>query len=162
MLFGLTVVPLLAFAVAFFFLGALALVFLAVPAGFGLPFGIVYAVIGRKVAKTRNEDAPDTCAVDCIIVNGWIQSPGTAVLTDGTLTLRPIVGENITVRLDNVIGIRETRCFNSALYFWKTGFVLDVPGGKRFGFCVGNSIAARWRPLLMTRPPALAQKPEDS
>lgn len=147
-LLGSLLISVAAFPVAFFFSGKALFYFAFLPI-FAVIHAIVYGTIGWKVAKTRLEDSSDMDVADCIIVQGWLQSPGTVVLKDGTLLLRPIVGWNVTVNLDQITGIREVSYFNGNHYFTKRGFWLDLPGAKRVGYAIANSTAERWRPVLM-------------
>lgn len=150
-LLGLILIPAMAFPVALFFIGAKAIFFLLFSPVFALINAIVYGTVGSEVTKTRSGDSDDTDVADCIIVQGWLQSPGTAVLKDRTLLLRPIVGRNVIVNLDDITGVREVSYFNGHLYITKTGFWLDLPGAGRLGFALANSIVERWRPVLMNR-----------
>ncbi|MHC4623799.1 MAG: hypothetical protein ACYS4W_07840, partial [Planctomycetota bacterium] len=73
----------------------------------------VYGVVGRKVESLRRSIGVDEDqAVDSLIVNGLIQSPGVAVLKDDEIALHPIVGEAVVLRPSDVASFREVRWFN--------------------------------------------------
>lgn len=148
-LLGLLIAPVLAFPVVFVVWGLETSLFLGIAFLFAFFYAITYGPVGWKVNRTRQNDANGTDSVDCLIVQGWLQSPGTAILKDATLVLRPIVGATITVNLGNVASIREVSYFNGHFYFTKTGFWLNLSGGQRYGVAVAKSIAERWRPVLM-------------
>ena len=141
------VVPLVACGVLLPFLGANALwtlVFLGMP----LMIGLGYRPVGRRVGRLHDSLSPgEGPAIQALLVRGALQSPGIVTIGPHALTLRPIVGERLEVRLDDVSAVRETRFFNGTLLAGKTGFWLTVPGYERLGCAVPDSFAE----LLRTR-----------
>jgi hypothetical protein len=111
----------------------------------GLALWAMYRRIGtgiRLLSTTYAQEGGETA--ESLIVNGVIQSPGIAVLRDNELVLAPIVGAPVSISLASIASVREVQWFNGTLLWWKKGFWLAVPGRKRIGFAVVDSIAMRW------------------
>lgn len=112
---------------------------------------ITYRIIHPKVDATRREDSADTCSVDCAVIHCGMCNPGTAVLKDATLTLRPITGKIVALDLNDVFVVDESHYFDHSFYPTKTGFTLYFPGGKSVDFAVANTVAKCWRPALQKK-----------
>ncbi len=115
-----------------------ALVFCCIGAVIWLVFGIV----GRKVDKVRESvPAGDGEAIASLIVDGLWQSPGITVLLPDGLQLRPIFGQPVEVRWDEIESFREVRWFNGTRFYTKVGFWFGVPGRSRLGVALLASAA---------------------
>jgi hypothetical protein len=111
----------------------------------GLASWAVYGKVGKRVTALSNSFSQEHGEIaECLIVNGVLQSPGVAVLRDDEIVLAPIIGAPTSVPLETISSVREVQWFNGSLLWWKKGFWLAVPGRKRLGFAVADSIAARW------------------
>jgi len=105
--------------------------------------GLVYGIVGRKVAVlTERLVDEEGVKAESLIVIGYIQSPGIAILTDSTLRLVPIVGEERTIDRSSMDTVRLVRFFNGKAMLWKKWLVLSVK--PRLGFSLPESIAEEW------------------
>lgn len=112
-------------------------------------FWLVFGSVGKKVENLCRSTAPDEGSpIQSLIVSGMIQSPGIALLKNEELVLRPIVGSEVSVRFADMESVNEVRFFNGKLLIGKTGFWLSVPGRKRLGVAVPNSVADLLREQL--------------
>ncbi len=115
----------------------------------GLLVGIIYGVVGRKVRSLKDSMSTEGGEiVESLIVDGWRQSPGVAVLRETELVLAPIVGSRRTVKLGEIQAIRSVRFFNGKGMLWKKWLVLST--SPRLGFAVPDTIARRWASRLAT------------
>ena len=111
----------------------------------GLAFWAIYGKVGKRVTALSNSFSQEHGEIaECLIVNGVLQSPGVAVLRDDEIVLAPIIGAPTSVSLESISSVREVQWFNGSLLWWKKGFWLAVPGRKRLGFAVVDTIATRW------------------
>jgi hypothetical protein len=105
----------------------------------------IYGFVGKKVQALKETfSASDGELAECLMVNGRIQSPGIAVLGEKDLTLAPIVGERVTLKLSDIRSYRKVRFFNGKTLIGKRGFYLDAGLPKRLGFAVVGGIAQKW------------------
>ncbi|MCA9426108.1 MAG: hypothetical protein KC994_13590 [Candidatus Omnitrophica bacterium] len=110
---------------------------------------ITYGIVGKKVRALERELATEeNHPVQGLIVNGFIQSPGVILLGENKIALHPIVGDPVTVPLDEIQSFRERNYFNGSLLIFKTGFRLIVPTHKRLGFAIPKSHAGPFRLAL--------------
>ncbi len=118
-------------------------------ASIGLIIWIVYGSVGKRVQALRSSLAHgEGEAVDSLIVNGVLQSPGIVLVKEDELLLVPIVGKRVTVPLAEIKSVRETTWYNGSLLLFKKGFWLDVPGRSRLGVAMSNSSAVLFRKRL--------------
>ena len=115
----------------------------------GPVFWVAYRVVGRKVEELRETlSAGESEAIASLIVDGLLQSPGITVLDSDALQLRPIAGQPVEVRWEEIKSFREVRWFNGTRLFGKTGFWIDVPGRSRLGVAMPASSATALRQRL--------------
>lgn len=118
----------------------------------GLVSWMVYGVVGRKVQRLREAvPADEGEAGASLIVNGMLQSPGVAIMRPEALRLRPIVGQPVEVRWEEIESFREVRWFNGTCLLGKIGFWIDVPGRSRLGVALSATSAALLRQRLQER-----------
>jgi hypothetical protein len=139
------VVPLAVSIVLYPFVGEWALWGL-LAAGISLVFRVIYGFVGKKVAALA-ESMPSGYGepVHALIVNGIIQAPGLATISDDRIVLAPIVGDRIVIELSKIQSVQQTQFFNGKAVPGKTGFWFSVPGHKRLGAAVSNLSADAWR-----------------
>jgi hypothetical protein len=117
------------------------LIFLLIPVGIGQMSGKV----GKKVHGLKDGfSADDGELAECLMVHGYIESPGVAVLGDNDLTLSPIVGKRVTLKLSDIRSYRQVGFFNGNALIGKKGFYLDTGVKKRLGFALVEDTAKRW------------------
>ena len=105
--------------------------------------GLIYGVVGSKVrALKASLSAEEGEIEESLIVVGYVQSPGVAILTDQTLRLIPIVGKEVSVNLQEIESVRETAFFNGKSMICKRWLVLSAK--PRLGFALPTSTANRW------------------
>ncbi len=130
----------------YFYMGSEALGFLFLGLVGPLFWG-VYAVVGRKVRAVKTSiPSGEGEVVESLIVNGNIQSPGVAILSGQRLRLIPIVGEEVTLDLDDIKSVRLVKYFNGTGLLWKKWLVLSVK--PRLGFALVDPVAVRWHRTL--------------
>ena len=129
-------------------LGAGALFFLLF-ALMGPFLNLIYGAVGKRVEALKAALADEKGeAVECLMHNRNLQSPGIAVLREHELMLVPIVGDPVTVPLDGIRSVKEPRTLFGKGVAWKRVFVLEVDASPRLGFAVPEPVARRWRPRL--------------
>jgi hypothetical protein len=109
-------------------------------------FAAVYSAVGKKV-KTLLESVPPQNgeAVEILMHNGKLQSPGVAVLNDTELHLLPIVGEPILIPLKDITSFSQTNWLPGKKLFSKHGYRLTYPGHPTtITFAVPPSVGNRW------------------
>jgi len=112
-------------------------------------FFALYSRVGKKVEKLRASLAEEVVeAVPGMIVNGPIQAPGLAAVTEKELVLTPIVGDPIRLPFTDIESSKEVRWFNGSMLWYKKGFWFTVPGRKRLGLAVPAVFADRLRERL--------------
>jgi len=112
-------------------------------------FGIVYRLTGKRVERVRDSvPEGEGTAIPALMVRGAMQSPGIVTLGPESLVFRPVVGDRLGIRLEEIASVREVRWFNGALLSGKTGFWLMARGHGRLGCAVPNSYAGALRAWL--------------
>jgi hypothetical protein len=133
-------------------IGVYTLFFLMTPLLFFL-IGIGFRFAGRKVQALKDSiSIQGGEVVEGLMVIGRIESLGVVVLKETELILAPIVGKRHTLKVHDIVSVRETTWFNGTRLFWKTGFILDMGDSHRFGFAIPKTIANRWAKRLNKRP----------
>lgn len=111
----------------------------------GLLFRLVYGAVGKRVSdlevSLRSRLGPGTQA---LLVNGILQSPGVAYLSENEVTLAPIVGEQVVVDVASIESVQQTRFFNGKSVPGKMGLWLKIPGRKRLGLAIAHAHATPW------------------
>ena len=129
--------------------------FILFPALFPLPFLVTYLIIGRLI-KNLVKKLPDDASLrsDCIVLHGFVQSPGIVQITGDTLIIQPLVGRQISLPIREISQVSEHRWWNGQLYLGRTCFFkLKVPPAVstklRLGFGVADGDP--WREVLHRR-----------
>ena len=129
-------------------LGVQSLPLLIVPL-VALPICLSFGFAGRRVRSLEDSVATEAGEhAESLMVIGAIQAPGIALMKDSELVLIPIVGKRTSIRLADIKTVREVTWLNGKKLWSKKGFLLEVPGHKRLGFAVTETIARRWRGQL--------------
>jgi tRNA A-37 threonylcarbamoyl transferase component Bud32 len=115
----------------------------------GIGFAIMYAVVGQRVRQKQAAlPRTDGEVAQCLMFRRPFESPGVAVLHEDRLELTPVVGSPITIRLEDILAVREVRWFNGTRLWLKRGYVMDLANGQRVGVAVAEVFARRWRARL--------------
>jgi len=83
--------------------------------------------VGGKVRSLKESlSSAEGELAESLIVNGALQSPGVAILSDRTLRLVPIVGEEVSLDLAQIDSVRLAAFFNGKSLVWKKWLVLSL------------------------------------
>lgn len=124
-------------------------------AALGIVLGALFTLQYIYIAKRLNCRAPASASAglesDCIVVSGFVQSPGVARLEDSHLVLIPLVGQEVSVPLAEISSVRVRHYFNGNQYWGDNAFFqLDVTGRRaRLGF--GVSHPGAWEQALRAK-----------
>ncbi|GEM_PF-2898869 len=111
----------------------------------GICFAAVYSMVGKKVRTILESVSPqDGEAVEVLMHNGRIQSPGVAVLNNYELRLIPIVGDPILIPLQDIVSISQTGWLPGKKLFSKHGYKLSTHKHPAIVFAVPPSVGNRW------------------
>ena len=105
-----------------------------------------------NVVRRRAEESSDiVMQSDCLMVNGFLQTPGIVQIRGDRLVLTPIFGKPVDLVLWEVgVKAESTMWFNGSLMMNSAGGIwLATPGYRRLGFAVPEAEA--WREMLTSQ-----------
>lgn len=124
------------------------------PVAFSAFFVLTFRIVGLLV-ENLSKKLPEGALLrsHCILIHGILESAGLAQINRDQLIIRPLMGGQITVPLNQIIAITEHRWYNGRPYLGTTVlFKLKVPDTVsdkwRLGFGVEDG--DQWRKLLYT------------
>ncbi len=111
--------------------------------------GVICANVGQRVAQLKRElSAQPGEVAESLMVIGNLQAPGVVLLTDSTLLLAPIMGERVSISLDEIRSLRAGSWLPGKYVLGKRVFTFSTPVRRRLAFAVTETVARSWTARL--------------